>query len=1136
MTREHDRGQFRIAQVQILNWGGYSGLQVMHVGRSGTAILGPSGRGKSTLLDAMASVIMPNPQEFNQAARDDKRGKRERTVYSYARGHTDHRRDGNKRSGTTTYLRPPGGAGFASGAAITWADDLGGRVTVFRLAWIWPDTDTADAVNKATVYGFVHDDFDLVRLDGLTGVRVGRSPLSRSSLEFLIDTTRGDVVDDSQSRVHAKMRTVMSMGRTDESQRLAMQLLRRAQASKGIFNINALFTEFVLTEPLAMARWDTALEAYREASALYDEFEYARKRIHTLSGLPDLADRYRYAGQEYLAKQTMLTEPSSGQPSRLWVWHAEKIDEWASTAIDDNKLGRAELGEKLQVAEQRDTAAQNKFNDVLADLKAAGGDRTEALTAQLEAASTKLDQVEKVRKDLTGRLAEFELALPESQGDLDLLQRSMAVVDEDLRGQLVQINEDAHEKQANLVELCKRISKLTGEIEQLRLRRSNIPPEADSVRERIARGAGASVSRLPYVGELIQVKPEHRGWTRAVLSVLRGLAAELAVQEDDLPAVRGYVNANDMGQAVTLVAVPVTRTSVEPIDNTVPALLDIADSSYHDWLVRELVEHYSYWCVESDADLGSARPAGTRGAVTRSGMRTGAGGRYVKNDGRSPYGWIGWDNQQLRTDLAAEVDSLRRELPTVQQKADAAGEARDQHRDSIKRLAELRTGITWPAIDLAPLRDRSNELRQQLDRVDTPAARDLRKQLGQARDKMTDTGTAVKEIIGRRAALEDVWRRLADIQDDATRLIDAQPPFTADERATLAALPFAAPTEANVVGVKGSRQTAEIDLGQQIDRHVKDQEAAETSVLATIKAYRNIDDRTASEVDETMESLTALLAIHQQLETDDLPRAKEKWLAKVDKEMNRQLHALLVQIEEDGRQIRRGLSPINSVLQGVPFREGSVLSIETVDRPGADLAEFKKIITGYTSNTLLQNLVRDADQIEKDFVRLRHGLGQLEDRSRTGEAWRRRVFDAREHVEFRAIETRADGAEIMHEGVSGMSGGEGQELIAFILGSALRYRLGEGSDAPPTYSSIVLDEGFVKADSDYTGRALAAFRALGFQVIVGAPREKATAFETHVDTVAYINSDPSDPHGVRIFPMTIDQALRVDDGLPDADT
>jgi len=34
--------QYRIKQVQILNWGGYTGLQVMRAGRTSTAILGPS--------------------------------------------------------------------------------------------------------------------------------------------------------------------------------------------------------------------------------------------------------------------------------------------------------------------------------------------------------------------------------------------------------------------------------------------------------------------------------------------------------------------------------------------------------------------------------------------------------------------------------------------------------------------------------------------------------------------------------------------------------------------------------------------------------------------------------------------------------------------------------------------------------------------------------------------------------------------------------------------------------------------------------------------------------------------------------------------------------------------------------------
>ena len=179
-------------------------------------------------------------------------------------------------------------------------------------------------------------------------------------------------------------------------------------------------------------------------------------------------------------------------------------------------------------------------------------------------------------------------------------------------------------------------------------------------------------------------------------------------------------------------------------------------------------------------------------------------------------------------------------------------------------------------------------------------------------------------------------------------------------------------------------------------------------------------------------------------------------------------------------------------------------------------------------NPLGEDLFSDEAKIEASFRQLRKSLKHLTEASRAGESWRRSVFDAREHVTFRAIETPGSGKPIVHEGVSGMSGGEGQELIAFILGAALRYRLGEGGQTPPTYGSVLLDEGFVKADSDYTGRSLRALQELGFQLIIGAPREKATAFEDFVDLVAYISTDPDNPDGVRIYSMTIQEALELD--------
>src|SRR5215472_5700174 len=105
-------------------------------------------------------------------------------------------------------------------------------------------------------------------------------------MRHLIDPARGDLADHSQPRMHAAMRRALQMGQTEESQRLAMHLLRRAQASKGIFSINDLFKEFVLTEPHALTRWDVTLAHYQEASRLYELFEMAKNKAEMLKNLP----------------------------------------------------------------------------------------------------------------------------------------------------------------------------------------------------------------------------------------------------------------------------------------------------------------------------------------------------------------------------------------------------------------------------------------------------------------------------------------------------------------------------------------------------------------------------------------------------------------------------------------------------------------------------------------------------------------------------------------------------------------------------------------------------------------------------------------------------------------------------------
>ena len=79
--------------------------------------------------------------------------------------------------------------------------------------------------------------------------------------------------------------------------------------------------------------------------------------------------------------------------------------------------------------------------------------------------------------------------------------------------------------------------------------------------------------------------------------------------------------------------------------------------------------------------------------------------------------------------------------------------------------------------------------------------------------------------------------------------------------------------------------------------------------------------------------------------------------------------------------------------------------------------------------------------------------------------------------------------------------------MAFIVGAALRYQLGDADLARPRYAPVFLDEGFVKSDSEFTGRAVRAWQVLGFQLIIGAPLDKVTGIEPYMDELYQVTKN-----------------------------
>ena len=667
-------------------------------------------------------------------------------------------------------------------------------------------------------------------------------------------------------------------------------------------------------------------------SRLYDEFELARRKVDALKELPLVAEQYRTAGQSAVDKRRILREPDTADAgvARLRVWHAERTLEWADRTGDDLRLARAEAEEDLQAAEEVEQEAQRKHDRAVNAIADAGADQTGAIRADLARVETEHHTVSQYRDEVSSRLAPYCQQLPSSSGDLMLLKESLTHVHASMADDERRLSEVHEEKIGEKQRLAALAIDQRAALKHAEQTRSNIPPEDDRRRQRIAAGCVRPASRLPFVGELLDIIPAHQGWEKAITSIVRPLAQDILVGARDFAAVRAWVNSHDQRGRVTLAPGRAGQPIRRHPDGTVPAMLDVADGPYQGWISGQLAR-FVYECVENDTDLdGDLRPD-VVGRVTRSGMRTAPDGRVIKNDTLSDYRWIGRDNQALRAQLHARLDGTRLAYDDAARAVELAAQATKEHQSQMEGLLRLRDELAWPRLDLDSVERRLAELNQELTRLDTPENRKRRALFEATQTALFAAFTAVTTVRTKLDALELEEASTAFLRDLITEVLVHNAPLTEDERATTAALPYTAPDlstvdhRSNVVDaslnarLQHSYRDAVNRLDEQIKNHDGQRETYERTLLAILRGYRNIDDKTARDVDDDIAALSTLEAIRGQLVTDDLPRTKAAWLKKIDRELNQGLRTLLSQIEVDTHDISRGLNPINRVLSGVPL-------------------------------------------------------------------------------------------------------------------------------------------------------------------------------------------------------------------------
>jgi uncharacterized protein YPO0396 len=1077
------RGQQWVAEdLQLVNWGGYDGTHRVRFAPTATLLCGGSGSGKSTLMDAYVALMMPHTTPFNGASNGAvvgrPRGQEQRNILSYGRGKLDESRTDE---GTKVRVLRGDGVDTWTAIAMTWADHDGARFTAVRAWYIPASARTLDDAVK--VRATVHGVFDLRALEAAARTHLSDAAVRATGLDTLA-TDR-----EFSARLHA----VLGIGAAGSGAK-AMSLLARIQAGQQITTVDDLYKRMVLEEPETVAVADAVVSHFDGLESTRTRMLEARQQVRALQPIRAMRTRIDEAAE----RLRLIDELGRfGDPaSRASLWRAQRRVDLLG-AVEAELRDRTHATDALVRERQGLADAAEAEREGLGDvLRAAGGDRLDAAQRELRGLERRLAGMERDRERFEAALAVLSVEVSSTkQFDALVAEARRTLADADAK---TAVRDAFVAASSTHTDLRQELAALEAEHRRTQTRDDNIPQRLHEAREALVAAAGLTAAELPFVAELVDVRTEYEPWRGAFTLALGGFATTLLVDAGHLASFRSAIDGVRLSERLRFEGVSTglpERTGLDPA--TLPGRLEYRRSPFTGWLQDRLEQQFAFVCVDSSAELAAHRLALTVSGQTSQGSRGAHGGSTRQSV-------LGFSSRVRLTELGEQIVTVRRDLATAKAAVDTAAaalDAFDARRSAFEKIADL----SWDQVDVASVQrdlDRWNETIVEIT-AGNPRIAELQEQISGTRARAARLREEIGGAKTEQQALAARWAEITDDVDAAQILLeraeDAGVALSGDELAYLDSL-FVAPGASDATP---SQLLARFDaaLESASKRLLEEQRAAldtfadqRESLRRTLTAFidRWPSPNLLADPDESLGDFERILA---DLEASGLHELEAEWRDSLLRLSGNDLTNLDSALTRAMREIRERIAPINDIMQDLPFYDDAHrLQIVPRESQSEVRRRFRRELRDVRAAI-------DAAGSDEEREAVYGRMARLIGRIRPTAPDFADLVDVRNHVRVSAERFRAETGDhvALYDHIGEKSGGESQELIAFIVGAALRYQLGDAGAERPRYAPVFLDEALIKADAHFTKRAIGAWRGLGFQLVIGAPNDKYSAIEPHVD-------------------------------------
>jgi len=1094
-------GGLRLEKFEMYNWGVFDGVvhSVVPNGQT-TLLVGENGSGKSTVVDALLTLLVrPQGRSYNLAAGA---ARNERDERSYIRGAHD-RTTGDHGQPQVQYLRP-GNSHYTVLLAVFRNYQTNESITLCQVLYLNPD----NSVER--VYAFSESARSIVQdLGDLTSGSVLVKQLKERGFETTTSYNQYFGWLQKKSGLRSKSMDIFNQTVAVKDVQRLDGFIRQHMLEKQAWNerVTKLLTHFaelseahrLLVRVRSQAQFlkpiVSAGEVYRKH---YEEVEVARKKLEWLP--------------LYFAEQSIaLLQPICAKLKQQINHHqfeVKRIDGLLDGLRRD--IARFEL-----------------------NLESAAGDRHRLLPTEIEQAEilmrAKGDARAKYETLLSSSGIRRKVTSPEQFHRVteELVSRRQSLMAERERWR-----ERSHGFQYQMGALEKELQSAKLEMNSLVSHKSNLPEALTTLRDRLCEALRISPSELPFAAELVDVHPAERRWQSSIELVLSSFARSLLVPTEYYERVSHYVEANRLvdqqgrGQRLTYIRVTCIEKKTKPgvEKGTLLSKLRFRPHPQMEWVKSEIASRFAFQACETiEAFQASAVPAMTAHRhIKRNSNQHQKDDRSEQKDGSAFI--LGWDNQEKQKSLLQSIQANEAVLEKIQSEAQSAFHQIDSAIQSLKDLEQIAAYHAFDEIDSQKHESVSVQLKLELRQLQgsNDVITNLTKKMAAMRSEAIGHQEDRDLHISDGTRLEGELKHGSKMLDTALHQIElarAKGSWDryASNRTSIADSVATSLTMENIETLPAASLTEHRNHVETLFGKLSPLSREVTNAMSKyLRAFpeENID------LDPDVACLDDFRSLYEKINTDDLPKHEERFKNRLNEKVLHEVGLLHSNLENDREEVREKISQLNSSLRLLQWKPGTFMKLEATDVADREIQDFRKDLAACLSGSSDGQLEIN----ETTYVKIETLIGKLRDPS--NERWREKVADVRNWFHFAAREIVAETGESRsyYEGGSGQSGGEKGKLAFLVLVAAIAYQydLKHDEENDNRFQFVMVDEMFSRSDDAHAEFALDLFQRFGLQLLIVAPLDaKIRVTEPYVGVYVHVVKDKT-THRSELITVTSD--------------